>query len=262
MMCLLPLAGMATDLKPWYSRYLEIQPKATYLYQHYNSINDGHHNASRTSNNNFLTLSVGGAYDIYSVELETTLAATHHRSFGFCDFKLTGRYQWLDDVVGDPVSLVTGVTVIQDFKIARNDISCFYHGGIEGEFHVAVGREKVCEQFWTSRWWGVGVFGIADIGSPWIRADLGWDRNWWDVHEIGLRMYTLWGLGGERLNLEKHFHGYGPIHHQSIDLCINYHYHSECYGIFGAGYAYRVYARNCPSYVNMVELSYLYPFGL
>jgi hypothetical protein len=258
---LLSATGWAADLKPWYTRYLEIEPTAAYVFQTYPSVSAAHGSGRYHSDDNFLTLSAAGAYDRWSLELETTFAATHHRSFGFCDVCLTGRYQWLDDVIGDPVSLVTGLTVIHDSKIARNDISCFYHGQTACEFHMAAGHEMVCEEFWASRLWGVLGLGIADQGSPWIQIDAGWDCNWLDVHEMEIELRSLWGLGTHALHVHR-FHGYGPIRHQSIDLGFNYHYYLESGGILGIGYYYRLYALNCPRQANILGLSFLYPFGL
>ncbi len=257
-----PFIGHATELSPWYSRYLELQPKATLLYQSYRSVDTVHGFKKHCSDDLFLFLSLSGAYDIYSLELESTLANTHHRNFGFADIRLTGRYQWLDDEIGDPISLVTSATVAQVFTLARNDISCFYHGGIETEFDLSIGSEVICQQFWLSRIWGVAGFGVADIGSPWCRFNIVWDHNWWDIHQLSLFIHTLWGLGGEGLHLNRHFRGYGPIHHQSVDLGIEYTYQFENGAIAGINYMRRLYALNCPRCVNFCSLSLLFPFGL
>lgn len=258
---LLPLFAMATELKPWFSTPLELQPKATYVNQLFHSVDTPHRHKKYPSDDHFLLLSLSAAYDVYSVEVETTLADTRHRSFGVADISLTGRYQIRNDVIGDPASIVAGVTVEQVFKQARKDVGNFYHGGIQAEAHLAVGRETVCWQFWRSRWWGVGGVGVADTGSPWLRLDLGWDHNWWDRQQLGVYMLTLWGLGNEGLDL-KGFGGYGPIRHQSVDLGVEYKYHFEFGGIAGLGYGYRVFAQNCPRHVNFFSVSFLYPFGL
>jgi hypothetical protein len=259
---LLPLLGFATEFNPWYTRYLEIQPKASFIFQNYQTINTGHGTVHRKTNDEFLILSVSGAYDTFSLELETTFANTRHRSFGFCDARFTARYQLFDDVMGDPINLVTGLTVIQSCKIALHDLSCFYHGTIEGEFHLAIGREISCEQFWTSRCWSLLAIGTADVGSPWIKGDFTWEHNWWDLHELEIGVYSLWGLGRDKLNLTRPFHGYGSINHQSIDFGFKYRYNLDCGGIIGIGYSYRVFARNYPKHANRVDLSFLYPFGL
>ena len=255
-----PLA--ATELSPWYSRYLEIQSQASYVFQFYGSVAEGSHGKKYSSTNNFLNMSLSGAYDRWSLEMETNFAATRHRSFSFSDARLTARYQWLDDNLGEGINLVTGVTLIQDVKLARNDISCFYHGLLESEFHLALGKETSCESYWVSRLWGVAGLGIADQGSPWIKGNLFWEHNWWDLHQIDAGIFSLWGLGGNRLNLDKPFRGYGSISHYSIDLSLKYRY-AFSYGVAAeASYAYRIYAYNCPRYVNTFEISITYPFGL
>ena len=252
----------ATELAPWYPRNLELQPKVSYAFQTYRDINTHHGNKKRPSDSSFVNLSLSGALSIYAAEIEVNFAETAHRTFTFSDVRLTGRYQFLDDVIGDPVSLVAGVTVIQDLRLARQDLSCFYHGGIEGEFTLAVGKECVCEQFWTSRLWGVAGIGIADIGSPWLRFDAQWDNNWYDLHELSFFIDTLWGLGGRGLSINHPFRGYGPIHHQSIDLGVKYS-RTFCSGAIGTiGYAFRPYALNFPRFVSTFYVSLLYPFGL
>ena len=259
----LPFLLDATELSPWYPRDLELQPQASYCYQTYHTVDTVHGFAHRPAYNHFLDLSLSGAYSQYAVEIETLLAATRHRTFGFADLRLTGRYQWFDDVIGDPLSLTTGLTVAQVFEQARHDLSCFYHGGIEFEFHVAAGQECTCREFWQSRYWGVLGFGFADQGSPWLRANVAWEHNWWDTQEVTFFINSLWGCGGEGLHLHhKHFHGYGPIHHQSIDIGFNYSYGLECGGVLSCGYAHRLYALNCPRCVNNWCVSFLYPFGL
>ncbi len=256
-------AAQATELAPWYSRYLELQPKATALYQAYRTIDTVDGFKKRGSNDLFLFLSLAGAYSIYSIEFESTFANTRHRNFGPADLRLTGRYQWLDDTIDDPVSLVTSLTAMQVFTLARNDISSwFYHGGIQFEFDVSVGKELVCEQFWVSRLWAVGGIGVADIGSPWLRCNIAWDHNWWDAHQVNIFVNTVRGLGGEGLHLHRHFHGYGPIHYQSVDAGIEYDYQFECGAVVGISYIRRLYALNCPRCVNMGSMSLLFPFGL
>lgn len=257
----LSLCCYGTELKPWYPRYLEIQPQAECVYRHYPTIRTGDGTYHHSTDDEFLHLSLLGAYDKYCVEIESTFAATRHRTFGFCDVRLTGRYQILDDVVGDPLSLVLGATIIQSCKIAVHDISCFYHGDIAAEFTLAAGKEVICEQFWTSRAWAVAGMGCADVGSPWIRGDLGWEHNFYDSHQLELWLHSIWGLGGNNLH-PYHFRGYGPIEHGSIDLGIEYRYVFECGPVLGLGYSYRVYAWNFPSYANTLNISFLYPFGL
>lgn len=252
----------ATERMPWYPRYLELQPRATYRFQEYSKVDTKEGTRHHGSHDHFLHLSLSAAYDRWCAEIEATGAATRHENFNLADLSLTGRYLWLDDVVGDAVSLTTGLTVTQVITLARHDISCFYHGGIEVEGHVAVGKElTLCEEFWRSRLWGVVGFGVADLGSPWVRANMAWEHNVWDRHRVRLFVASLWGLGHRDLKIH-HFRGFGPIRHQLIDLGLLYGYHFECGFSVDVGYAYRVYARNCPLQANQFLVSLLYPFGL
>lgn len=261
LLLLIPIILTATEQEPWYPRYLELQPKATYIHQTYPSLAAKHGHKKQRAHDHFLFLSVSGAYDPYSVEVETALAATRHRSFGWAALRLTGRYQLFNDTVGDLVSVVAGLTVEQVFKQALRDVANFYHGGIQGEAHLSIGKETECWKFWTSRLWGVGAVGIADLGSPWLRFDLGWSHNFWDQGQVKFYMHSLWGLGGKSLH-PRHFHGYGSIRHQSIDIGLEGKHRFAWGGILGLGYGYRVLAANCPKDTSFILLSFLYPFGL
>jgi len=256
----LPVLASATELIPWYGNDLEIETRATYLFQSYRSV-DGSC-GKRSSNDHFLTLSALVPYDCWCAELEATWADTCKPSFGWDNFRLTGRYRILDDIIGDCVTLVTGVTLTKAFRPARRDISSFHHGGIEVEGHVTVGQEVSCEQFWTSRWWGVLGLGVGDVGSAWIRGDAAWETNICERHIIRLFGKTLWGLGGRKLCVRK-FHGYGSIHHQSIDLGLRYSYWTDlCDITLAVEYSRRVYAKNFPRRADHIMLRLLYPFGL
>src|SRR5262245_17634698 len=113
----LPIFSLySTERAPWYPRNLELQAQAAFSYQTYHTLNTVHGFVHRPTYNRFLDLSLSGAYTKYAVEIETLLANTRHRSWGFADIALTGRYQWMDDVIGDPYSLTTGLTLTQVFK--------------------------------------------------------------------------------------------------------------------------------------------------
>ena len=265
---LMPMLAFSTELKPWYDRELEIHSRTTYWLQSFHHLDVSHGPSQYRSNDSFLTLSLLAARLAWCFEGEAAAAKTRRHPFGMDHIKLTGRYLWLSDVLADPISLTTGVSISSVFKPARHDIGSFHHGGIETEFHAAVGRESSCYQFWTSRWWSVVGLGIGDIGSPWIRLDADWEHNWWDTQKLRLFAHTLWGLGHRSLSLKKHFPGYGYIRHQSIDVGARYSYLFYCGVTLSLEYARRLYAENCPRNVNffLVQLHYSFPipygFGL
>lgn len=254
----------AADLRPWYPRFAEIQPQATYLYQNYQTVQSPDGDFHYSSNDSFLTLSAGIPYYQWYGEFDVVLANTRHRTFGLDNLNLTARYQIWDDVAGvDQYSLVGGLTVFTAVKRAVRDISSFHHGQIEAEAHLAIGKETSdnCERFWNSRWWGIVAVGIADIGSPWLRLNYQWEKNFFDIYQWGVFANTLWGFGGDNLS-HHHFRGYGPIGHRSVDVGLFATYNFEWGGILTASYAFRAYARNFPANTNLLSISFLYPFGL
>lgn len=256
----LPFILGATELRPWLDTNFELQPRLTYLHQSYRSLAVSNHTVHRPAEDNFFDLSVGLSAFSYSAELEVILADTRHRSFGCDSIKLTGRYQWFNDLIDDPVSMTTGLTIIQAFKQSLDDVGSFHHGKFEMEAHLAIGQEITCYDTWDSRVWGVLALGSADVGSPWIRANLSWEKNWCETHRAALYLNTLWGFGNNKLN-PNHFHGYGPIHHQSVDLGLTYSYLFEFGGSLDVGYTHRLYARNFPKNANIYMISILYPIS-
>lgn len=258
----LPVFVFATELRPWTDRDLEIQSRTTYLLQSFSDVSAPHGPTHYGSNDSFLTFSLPLSFVQYSIELEATAAATRRHSFNMDNVKLTGRYQWLNDVIGDPVSLITGLSISEVFRRGRHDIGIFHHGSFETEAHISIGKEVTCYQFWTSRWWSILGLGMGDVGFPWIRLDGGWEQNWWDLNKMQIFGHSLWGLGNRNLSLVRHFPGYGKIQHQSIEIGTRYSRLFECGLTVSLEYAYRIYSKNCPRNVNLFLVQLHYPFGI
>lgn len=259
---LLPACVISTELLPWTERDLEIQTRLTYFLQSFDYVSASHGPNRYPSNDHFLTLSFPLSIMRWSVELEATASKTRHHTFNMDNAKLTGRYQWLNDVIGDPISFITGISLCEVFKMARHDIGIFHHGSFETELHASIGKEISCYQFWTSRWWSVLGVGMGDVGFPWLRFDGGWEHNWWDVNKLRLFTHTLWGLGNRNLNLARHFPGYAKIQHQSIDVGTRYSHLLENGLMLSLEYAYRLYSRNCPKNVNFFLVQFHYPLPI
>lgn len=252
-----------TVLQPWYPEgALELQARADYLFQTFNKVDSSSGNFNYRTNDSFLDLSILGALEGYGAELEVVISDTrHHTIYPDC-FKLTGRYQVLNDSAGDCVSVIGGVSAILPTTAGLDDISSFHHGHFEGEAHISIGKELICYNSWTDRFWAVGTIGCAtDKGSPWLRANFNYEKNWNNAFFIQLFVNTLWGLGGDAI--QRHgFEGYGPIAHRSVEVGSKISYFSECGTIYSLGYAYRPYAHNFPKNANLVMLNILYPFNI
>lgn len=249
-----------TEYKPWFGDQLEYELRSNLIYQHYSSLTSGSRTHHYPSDDLFFNLSLANSpYPEIDIEAEVMLAKTRHKSNFVDSVRLTGRYLWLDDVAGDPLSLTTGITLTNAFKGGLQDVSSFHHGLVEAEFHTAIGKEYSSCEVWDNRFWLVGAVGIADRGSPWMRGDFEYDLRVVPTGEIKGFVHTLWGFGGQNLHLH-HFNGYGPINHQSADFGLKYTHLLEFFGHLSLEYTYRAYARNFPSRAQRVALELLYEF--
>ncbi|MDP1880844.1 MAG: hypothetical protein Q8K60_07880 [Parachlamydiaceae bacterium] len=251
----------ATEYQPWVGNIYEFEWRNSLIYQQYSQVSSGSHLKRKSGHDTFFNVSVLNTISEFSPEIEVLGANTHRQPGNIDSLKVNGRYVWKDDVAGDAITLTTGVSLTKAFWPSLKDVSSFHHGLGEAELFVSFGRERSVESDWVSRWWGMVGIGVAERGSPWMRIQGDYDMQWNEKHRLKLFCHTLWGLGRERLHLQ-HFHGYGSIRHQSVDLGIKYDYQIEFVGSVSCQYSYRVYALNFPAYTHRVVLQVLYTFGL
>lgn len=276
----IPLVCSATDRKPWIGSEHEAEIRASLLYQNYSSIaashhrecesddtesyssSSDHHSFKETQNDVFLSFSAAYPLWRFCGEFEATVACTRHQSHCWDNFRITGRYQWLSEIRGASLSMVTGITATEPLSRALHDISSFHHGHVEGEAFLSIGKKYGCTCFknYQFRWWNVAGIGTAEIGSPWIREDAAFEYIYCDVNHFRLFVNTLWGIGKKDLRPE-HFKGYGNIKHRSVDVGIRYSFYTGCWGTLSAEYARRIYAHNFPRNANLFLFEYYLPFG-
>lgn len=253
----------ATDLKPWFGNEYETEIRVRGLYQGYHRADTVCPRCYKCGNNDmFTTLSAAYPFRRYCGEFEATTAFTHHQNGRWDNFRITGRYQWLDELLEDPFSFVTGITLTEPFSRALHDVSSFHHSHIECELHASIGKKYGClgSKEYIFRYWGVVGIGVGVEGSPWVRGDASFEYTSDGVNQIRGFMHTLWGAGKKPLQ-PRFFKGYGNVKHQSIDLGIGYDYIMGRWGTMSVWYARRVYAHNFPEDVNLVLFQYYYPFG-
>jgi hypothetical protein len=260
---LFPFFCEATVLKPWFGSDHEVEIRSSVLYQNYSSIAIPHHRFRRHANDVFMTLSATYPFRRYCGEFEATVANTRHQNYRWDNYRVTGRYQVMNELDGSPITLTAGITLGEAFSLALHDVSSFHHGHLEGEFHLSFGKKYgyPCSHDYIFRWWNVFGIGTSDIGSPWLREEIACEYNDRGVHQWRCFAHTLWGVGQQNLRY-LHFKGYGSINHQSVDVGVRYGYTIDCWGTLSIQYARRVYASNFPQNANLTLVELYIPFGI
>ncbi len=256
--------AQAADLRPWFGRdrMLYIRPWSTM--QWYPSIDTGSGTIHRRTFNQFYGVSATIAKDdTWSLEGETTFSKTSQHSFTLENGSVTLRRKFLNDIVGDPVSLVAGMTLTGPTGRALRDYNTIYHGRSDIEGHLAIGKECSCGAYWDSRWWGAFIIGKADIGDAWFRARGEWEKSYFDQHQCRLFVEGAGGFGHRSLSIQAPFKGYGRVQYRLIDIGASYRFLIDDDGkMLTIEYARRILARNTTKNVNNVSLCVLLPFNL
>lgn len=260
---LLPALLSGTELKPWFDTdYLPVW-RNSYAFEDYDRIDTGEGKVAIDGRNHLFDSSMSLTLDdSYAGEFEILASATSSRDFSFESGKFTGRMQLADDVIGDPLSIVAGLSLITPTRQARNDVNLLYHGLFECEVHVSFGREHAPMAHWESRWWSTFIVGLANRGSPWLSARIAWERQFCYNQRLELFVDGFGGCGHHDLVLSRPFMGYGGIAYRGIDLGLVYRYLTPCYGVFSLGYRWRPYARNLPLCVQQGLVQWDYEIKL
>jgi hypothetical protein len=261
--CALPLTGNALEVAPWFGNIWECNFTGNYTYSRYSRVQHGDPDLKSPSNDQrfgfSLEMPLAPTWDL---ELEIEFVDTPRQKWGMRSYAGQFRYLWLDDVSGDPISLTTGFNVRGVSSHSLSDVSSPYHSNVNFELNTAAGKEWSKRAFWRMRTFAFAGVGIANHGSLWVRALAAFEGNYVDKHRYQLFANSYWGFGPDRAVNVNHFHGYAKIHHQSIDIGAGYSYLFDFWGSLTIDYAFRVYARSFPEYVNFFALTYKLPFSI
>jgi hypothetical protein len=256
----LPLESI--EIKPWFGRDKEAELRLFLGDAYYPKFQDGHRFVNLPSHTFQGGASLGASpTPDWNFEAEVMSAATRQHSYLFDYGAITARYLLLNDVIGDPVGVTVGATVMFATRQSLHDYSLFHSGEYEYLAHISVGRESSCESFWTSRWWSTLMIGFANRGAPWTRFHVEWEKNWCDLSQFFLFADVVAGWGSRDVNLNK-FLGYGPIQHRALDIGAGYRLLTDEWGTLGFMYAYRPYAHNRPANVQQLLLTWMMPISL
>lgn len=252
----------ALQVKPWLGNWLEFE--ASLFQKHTESTevatNSGTKLHSLHSEATMANLGVT-ILPTLSAEFELDLAKTQSHDYGFQAIKTSLRKGWLNDLGGDPVSLMTALTCSFSTPSRIKDLSATEHAVFEGDFRLSFGREFGYTEEGLYRLWAMCLVGAGSSGSPWLGGEVHFEKTFSDEHTLDLFMLVQKGLSSRRLTAVSNFHSYSRLAYEYEDAGIKYAYSQFPYGSFYVQYAKRLHARYCPKASWSIELGFMIPFS-
>ena len=136
---LLPISLSALQVQPWFHEIYEFTFTPSYTYSRYRDVQNGHPQLKSASNDHLIAFDLGiSPMQKWDVDADLEFADTPRQSLGFRSSALQLRYQWLDDIAGDPVSVTTGISGRGVGGHSLKDVSCPYHSYANFELNSAV----------------------------------------------------------------------------------------------------------------------------
>ncbi len=238
----------AMNYQPWFNPLLEFQSTSEYEYQYSKTLQSPLGNSEKACNENYVSTNLQvSPWPYWDAQFELDLAGTTSVTFNFAAFQALGRYQWLDDTVGDVMSLTTGVHLLVPRALLLANDSFYYVGHVNVDFNVGVGKAFYCGQSdWRSRVWLYAGYGVASQGSPWFDTYLEWDQRICERWVYSLTSRFIYGTGSNNINPNLPFPGYASLNFQAINLFMTLSYSLPACGTFSLFGTYNVHARNSP----------------
>jgi hypothetical protein len=263
MLLSLSLYGNGFKKDPWVDQFLQFRFEPSFFYRKYPNVNGGVNPSSYSSNDRFTQLDLAGVvFPQADLELLIEFADTTKQRLGTQSVGGQLAYQFLDDYIGDMLSYTPSINIRFVSSRSLKDVSCIYHYTWNFELGQAIGKEWTFNESWIFKPYLFLGIGQANKGSTWLRTYINLENSYQQKHYIALLCEGYFGFGKyHRVDIDA-FNGYAQIHHQSIDLGLQYKYFiNQIYGQVSLSYFYRVFAKNFPSHANSFELSYMLPFS-
>ncbi len=253
---------LALEQSPWLGTYFSTLFAPSFTYYTFRRVEGARPQLSQRYNVRLLTLDLGFTPSSRSDgELEAEFVHSPVQNWGYRSVALQMRYLCLNDLEGDPVSIMMGVNLREVNTQSLRDVSMPYHAQWNVEGTLAVGKEWAHGAFWDTHAWGLAGFGMGNQGYPWVRLLGVWQKNWENRHRLNCFTESYWGFGSKNHVNPNHFHGWGNYAHASVDIGTGYGYHTAFWGTIGIEYAYRLFAHTYPQNVQFLVAYWKLPFS-
>ncbi len=170
------------------------------------------------------------------------------------------RYQILDDIGEDLLSLTCGAEVAFPLRQSLADINLVHHAPIEAMIHLAAGKEWACGPHWVWRAWALAALGAGTqrSGFGYTKIQFEWARC---HHQWFCGVEGRMGFGGQDLVIDDFF-TYGSIAYRWVDVIAGYRYEWFPWGIWSVEIKHRFVSDNVPIEVTSCSIGFELPFGV
>ncbi len=259
---IVPALLSSFDEAPWFRDLYEFHLDSSFAYSRYRNVQGASVQLKEPSNDYLVAFDVGmSPLSSVDAQIEVQFAQTPRQSLGLRSGAIFGRYLWLDDIAGDPVSLTSGLSLRGVSGGSIRDVSSPFHSYFNLELNSAVGKEWSRGSDWKMRTFGLLGLGTGNQGLPWLRV-YGEFAYSWIAHQLSCFTEGYFGFGTHDHVNVNNFHGWGKYRHESIDIGVKYSYTFEIWGTLSIAYDQRIFAKTFPAYWHGVLFSYSLPFSL
>jgi hypothetical protein len=264
--CLSPMMLPALERSPWYGNDSEFELRTRYINQKYNSLDVRNGKRASPSGDHGLMVSLGVATKgKYHLEVEGKAMDTGRyggeRHLTLDRLSASIRRMWYNDIIGDPVSFSTGLTVSAIPSHTLRYPSMFHTSNIELGVHCSIGKERSSRNTWLYRSWASLEYICGNKGRGRAVGRLAVEGKIKENHRTELFSDIQCGLGGKALNDEA-FSGYRSLRYRTVDVGVKYTYVIDIWGRLSVIYSHRAYAQYAPNHVNTWSIEYMLPFSL
>lgn len=253
----------ALDKTPWLKTPYEFYFITLYEYSRFNQVADSKKNLAAPSNDHRFAFDLSVApLPTVDVEIELEVVDTPRQSWGYRSSALQVRWQWWDDIQGDPVSGTFGCNLREVSTRSLEDVSSPYHAKLNLEVNAAIGKEWAKGAEWSWRTWGEIGCGMGNWGALFWDWLVALEKKWGTHHVVTSFIDGYFGCGHrEKVSINRIF-GWGKYQHRSIDVRCAYRYHFPRYGNLSIEGFYRPYAHVFPEHVWGMSVVYQLPFSI
>ena len=165
----IPQLLSALPKKPWLGNVYEFFFDAEYTFSYYRHVANGEPGTKHSSNDNQFIAGLGFTpTDSLDMAIEAEVSDTTRQSWNLRSVAIQARYLWLDDIIGDPISLTTGVSIRGVHHSSLRDISCPYPAEANFELNLSLGKEWSRGPYWNVRTTLLVRWGLPTMERPGI----------------------------------------------------------------------------------------------